>query len=136
MEYSVEYTVKDEHIDVQGIMDGLYYPFYMEECRHNFAKEVLGIDLEAEAKKGVNIVLTEYTMKFLRSLKKGDTFNVTCEAYKSETHNTKFYMKQFIMVGNKKYTEAIFTVAGASAATGRPFMPDYIQNTIAELPVL
>ena len=26
MEYSKNYTVKEEHIDVQGIMDGLYYP--------------------------------------------------------------------------------------------------------------
>ena len=57
MEYAIEYTVNDKHIDVQGIMDGLYYPFYMEECRHNFAKEFLGIDLAEEAKKGVNIVL-------------------------------------------------------------------------------
>jgi acyl-CoA thioesterase FadM len=51
MEYSKTYTAKDEHIDFQNIMDGLYYPFYMEWCRHDFIKEALGFDFEEEAKK-------------------------------------------------------------------------------------
>ena len=49
MEYSKTYTAKDEHIDFQNIMDGLYYPFYMEWCRHDFIKEALGFDFEEEA---------------------------------------------------------------------------------------
>ena len=77
MEYSKTYTVKDEHIDVQNIMDGLYYPFYMEYCRHDYIREVLGFDFEEEAKKGVNMVLSKYTLQFVRSLKKGDEFIVT-----------------------------------------------------------
>lgn len=24
-------SIKDEHIDFQGILDGLYYPYYMEK---------------------------------------------------------------------------------------------------------
>lgn len=30
MDYSKEYAVNDEHIDVQEIMDGLYYPFFVD----------------------------------------------------------------------------------------------------------
>ncbi|HVK48614.1 MAG TPA: hypothetical protein VM488_12230 [Pseudobacter sp.] len=51
MEYSKTYTVKDEHIDVQNIVDGLYYPFYMEWCRHDFVREVLGFDFEEEPQR-------------------------------------------------------------------------------------
>jgi len=60
MEYSKVYTVKEEHIDVQGIMDGLYYPFYMEYCRHDYIREVLGFDFEEQAEKGVYMVLSQY----------------------------------------------------------------------------
>ena len=70
MEFTKNYIAREEHIDVQGIMDGLYYPFYMEYCRHDFIKEILGFDLETEAKNGVYMVLSQYTIKFLRSLKR------------------------------------------------------------------
>ena len=51
MTFSKEYITRDEHIDVQGIMDGLYYPFYMEYCRHEYIDKILGFNLESEAKK-------------------------------------------------------------------------------------
>src|SRR3954467_13500795 len=85
MEYVKEYIVNPEHIDVQGIMDGLYYPFYMEYCRHEFIRDVLGFSLEEEAKKGINMVLSQYTINFVRSLKKDDTFTVTCELFADKT---------------------------------------------------
>jgi acyl-CoA thioester hydrolase len=83
MEFTKTYTVKEEHIDIQGIMDGLYYPFYMEWCRHAFIKEELGFDFEEEARNGVFMVLSGYEIKFLRSLKKGDVFQVTCAVFNS-----------------------------------------------------
>ena len=54
--YHKTYTVKDEHIDVQDIMDGLYYPFYMEDCRHAFIKDTLGFDLEEAQAQGLELV--------------------------------------------------------------------------------
>ncbi len=68
--FSKTYTVKEEHIDVQGIVDGLYYPFYMEWCRHDFIREVMGFDFEEQAHAGVYMVLSGYKINFLRSLKK------------------------------------------------------------------
>src|SRR5438067_10151118 len=81
MEYSKTYVAKDEHIDVQEIMDGLYYPFYMEYCRHDYIREILGFDFETEAKNGIYMVLSNYSISFLRSLKKRDEFKVTCALY-------------------------------------------------------
>lgn len=77
--FTKQYTVKEEHIDAQEIMYGLYYPFYMEDCRHDFVNHVLNFNIDDNARNGINIVLSEYTIKFLRSLKKGDQFDVTCE---------------------------------------------------------
>src|ERR1700733_10165636 len=59
MEFTKTYIVNDEHIDFQNIMDGLYYPFYMEYCRHDYIREALGFDFIAEAKNGVNMVLSK-----------------------------------------------------------------------------
>ena len=97
MNYSLDYQVNEDHIDIQGIMDGLYYPFYMEDCRHKFVKEVLHFDIEEEAKKGINMVLTGYTLKFLRPLKSGDAFQVNCgPAFRAnkEIPQEKIYFKR------------------------------------------
>lgn len=36
-----QYTVKEDPIDIQGIMDGLFYPFYIKDCRHDLVNNVL-----------------------------------------------------------------------------------------------
>ncbi|MCT3806515.1 acyl-CoA thioesterase [Elizabethkingia anophelis] len=136
MQYSKEYKVKNEHIDVQGIMDGLYYPFYMEYCRHEYIAEILGLSLENEAKKGVNMVLSGYTINFLRSLKKDDTFIVTCELFRDKNNAPKLYFKQSIMMNNKIITKAIFTGTCILSTGGRPFIPETIKSIIDNAPIL
>lgn len=134
MDYRLPYEVKDEHIDIQGIMDGLYYPFYMEDCRHKFVKEVLHFDIEEEALKGINMVLTGYTLKFLRPLKAGDAFEVTCVLLRDPSSTAKLHLKQGIYLNNKLYTEAVFTATCVPAAGGRPFLPEAILEQLAEAP--
>ena len=50
--FSKMYDVNEGHIDFQEVVDGLYYPFYMEWERHAFMKEALGIDIEGEFSQG------------------------------------------------------------------------------------
>ena len=136
MEYSKQYTVDPAHIDVQGIMDGLYYPFYMEYCRHDFIREVLGFDLEEQAGKGVFMVLSQYTIKYLRSLKKDDTFSVTCTLYADKAGQPRLHFKQTIVMNNKIMTSAVFTGTCIPATGGRPYLPEGMQALIADAPVL
>jgi acyl-CoA thioester hydrolase len=135
MEFAKNYIAREEHIDVQGIMDGLYYPFYMEYCRHDFIGEILGFDLETEAKNGIYMVLSQYTIKFLRSLKKGDQFKVTCELFADKNKQPKLHFKQSIILNGKVMTTAIFTGTCVPAKGGRPFLPDSIAKIIAEAPL-
>ncbi len=130
MGYKKRYTVKQEHIDVQGIMDGLYYPFYMEECRHNFIKDVMGFDIEEEDKNGINIVLAGYTIKFLRPLKKDDEMEVTCNLYRDSKRDTKFYFKQETLVNDKVFTSATFTGVCVPAKGRRPYLPESISDVV------
>jgi len=50
--FAKQYEVDEKHIDFQGVVDGLYYPFYMEWTRHAYMREALGIDIEEEFKQG------------------------------------------------------------------------------------
>ena len=121
--FELTLQVKDEHIDFQNIVDGLYYPFYMEDCRHQFLKEMTGTSLEDYAKKGEYMVLAEYTMKFKSSLKQGDQLTVNCQLAPELNTRTKFAMKQQILVGDKVAAEATFLATCVPAAGGRPYIP-------------
>jgi len=135
-EFSMNFIVKEEHIDVQQIMDGLYYPFYMEICRHAYIKEVLGFDFEQEAVNGVNMVLSQYTIKFIRSLKKGDEFEVTCQAYADAGGQTKLHFKQSIVMNKKQMTVGVFSGTCVPANGGRPFLPEKLRDQLGGFPVL
>lgn len=136
MEYTKEYTVDPAHIDVQNIMDGLYYPFYMEYCRHDFIKDVLGASLEEEAQKGIHMVLTQYTIQFVRSLKKDDVFTVTCRLLADKSGKPQIHFEQKIMMNNKVITKGLFTGTCVPATGGRPFLPDTIKELLKDAPVL
>src|SRR5471030_228623 len=82
--FSKQYEVDEAHIDFQGVVDGLYYPFYMEWARHAYMREALRIDIEAEFTQGNLYMVLEYSMRFRKSLKKGDQVEVTCVLERNE----------------------------------------------------
>ena len=133
MKFQKAYKVKDEHIDIQGIVDGLYYPFYMEDCRHDYINKVLGFDLAEEAKLGVNMVLSEYHISFIRSLKRDDEFIVDCLLIADKDNLPKLHFQQSILCNNKIMTKALFTGTCVPAAGGKPFLPTTIIEKINSL---
>ena len=128
--YSQTLSIKDEHIDFQGIVDGLYYPFYMEKVRHDFMRDVYDIDIIQAAKEGRIYVLASYELKFKNSLKKGDQIEVTCEL--SSISNIKFGFNQKIICNGKVSAEAIFIATCIPAAGGRPFIPGEVKQALAQ----
>ena len=136
MEYSKNYTAADAHIDIQGIMDGLYYPFYMEECRHDFVRAVLGFDFVQQAQNGVFMVLSEYSIKFIRSLKKDDNFDVTCAVYTDAQGLPRLHFKQSIIKNGKTMATAVFTGTCVPATGGRPYLPEELKANFVDAPSL
>lgn len=128
--YQLIMPVNEDHIDFQGIMDGLYYPFYMEECRHKYIKDVLGIDIVEYAKNGLNLVLSEYGLKFKASIKKGDELVVSCDLLISECSKIRFAFIQTITVAGKVMADGTFWGTCVAASGGRPFIPEEILNYI------
>ena len=132
--YTRQYQVKPDHIDSQGIVDGLYYPFYLEDCRHHYVRDALNFDINKEAANGINMVLSEYTLKFRKSLKMGDSFEVTCRGYQEEGKRTKLFFHQQIILAGTIYTEATFVATCVPSTGGRPFIPESVVKAISTLP--
>jgi acyl-CoA thioester hydrolase len=136
MQYLKHYTTKTEHLDVQQIMDGLYYPFYMEDCRHAFIREVLDFNFEEEAASGTYMVLSKYTIEFLRSLKKDDQFSVSCAVFRDEIVPSTLHFRQEIIRSGKLMTRAVFSGTCVPATGGRPFLPQRLFHLLSQVPVL
>ncbi|KHJ66525.1 thioesterase [Pantoea rodasii] len=123
------YDVDEKHIDFQGVVDGLYYPFYMEWTRHAFMREALGIDIEEEFKQGKLYMVLEYSLRFRKSLVKGDNVEVTCVLEKNEKRNRVNFVQQIKVDGNV-YADATFVAT--CLVNGRPSMPEAVLNALAE----
>lgn len=127
--FTKKYSVDEKHVDFQGVVDGLYYPFYMEWTRHAYMKEALGLDLEAEFKEGRLHMILEYSMKFKKSLLKDHNMEVTCHLQKNEKRNRVNFVQQ-ILVDGIVFAEAIFVAT--CLVNGRPSVPEVVQNAITE----
>ncbi|WP_313384393.1 thioesterase family protein [Pantoea sp.] len=125
--FSKMYDVDEDHIDFQEVVDGLYYPFYMEWARHAFMKEVLGIDSEEEFRQGRIYRVLKYSLRFRQSLKKGDRVKVTCQLEKNVKRNrVNFYPP--IRVEGVTCAEATFTAT--CLFNGRPVMPEAVTDAL------
>jgi len=131
MAYSQATKVKDEHIDFQGIVDGLYYPHYMEKVRHDFMREANNIDIVKASEEGKNYVLLSYEMRFKNSLKKGDDIDITCELKPISALKFGFYQK--IIANGKVCAEADFVATCVPSGGGRPFIPDELKAILDTL---
>lgn len=121
--FTKTFPVKEDHVDFQGVVDGLYYPFYMEWTRHAFMKELIGLDLEKEFEQGRVHMIMEYTIHFRKSLKKGDTVEVTCEVKMGEKKNRVNFIQK-MMVNGVIYADATFVAT--CLTNGRPSIPDKV----------
>ena len=44
MEYRIEFEVRDNEIDIQGVVNNANYFIYMAHARHKFLSEILKFD--------------------------------------------------------------------------------------------
>ncbi|HVK48613.1 MAG TPA: thioesterase family protein [Pseudobacter sp.] len=84
--------------------------------------------------KGNNMVLSRYTLQFVRSLKKGDTFQVTCNPMLDKSNKAVLHFRQTIMLNNKVVTKAVFSGTCVKAGGGRPFLPEGLLAKLVDAP--
>ena len=76
-EFSVDFTVRDYELDMQGIVNNSVYQNYLEHARHEYL-HFHGIDFANLTERGVILVVKHISMDFKNSLKSKDQFKVLC----------------------------------------------------------
>lgn len=126
--FEKKYSVSKDHIDFQGVVDGLYYPFYMEWARHEYMKEFIGIDIKQDAIDGKFHMILGYSINFRKSLKEGDEMVVTCSVSNSEKKN-RINFNQEIKVNGNVFADAVFVAT--CLVNGRPSVPDALKKQLS-----
>jgi acyl-CoA thioester hydrolase len=124
-EFSVEFTVRDYELDMQGIVNNSVYQNYLEHARHEYL-HFHGIDFADLTERGVILVVKSITMDFKKSLKSRDQFKVVVETYKDG--HLKLVFKQTIinLSDNKIALSALVT--GVCLVNGRLVKPETIDE--------
>lgn len=79
MAYKIEMEVRDNEIDIQGVVNNSNYYIYFQHARHKFLQEVLNIDYIEMSKQNQHLFLVSSNIEFKKSLLPKQKFYVTCK---------------------------------------------------------
>lgn len=119
--YSIELSVRDYELDLQGIVNNSVYQNYLEHARHEylFSKN---IDFEALHNEGIDLVVSRVEIDYKASLKSRDSFVVKINPYKEGNLKIVFHQSIFRLPDNKLVVDAKIT--GVCLRNGRPVRPE------------
>jgi acyl-CoA thioester hydrolase len=110
MEYLKKYVVEKDYVDENGCMHSIYYPYYMELCRRDYLKDILGFDFAEEAVRDIYMKISQYSIKSFGMLKASDNFVVTCAVFIGSTENGNFNFKQSVIKDGRIISLGIFSL--------------------------
>jgi acyl-CoA thioester hydrolase len=127
MQYACEFEVRDNEIDVQGVVNNTNYFIYMMHARHKHLKS-LGIDFEAMHHDGYNLFLVHADVSFKASLVSGDEFIVTSRLKSNGKIRLLFEQEVIRKRDGKIMVSAVNTGVCISIATGKPVVPEVFKQ--------
>lgn len=126
MIYKVEFEVRDNELDVQGVVCNVNYPIYMTHARHKYLKDVLEIDFISMAKEKQNLVLTSSNIEFKKSLKAYDKFYVTCKIIPEGRIRFAFEQEIRLISDNSLIAKGFNVGVCLDGNKNRPYVPEFI----------
>ncbi len=130
MEHRTKFEVRDNEIDIQGVVNNANYFIYMQHSRHKYLTEVLNIDYIEMAKQNIHLFLVGANVEFKKSLLPDDKFYVTCKL--SPKGKIRFLFEQEIRLVANDVLIARGENIGVcmDGNTNKPFIPEIIQKTL------
>lgn len=122
-DFSIEMSVRDYELDMQGIVNNSVYQNYLEHARHEFLHHH-GIDFADLTERGVILVVKSIAMDFKNSLKSKDKFKVQVETFKDGHLKLVFKQKIVRLSDNKVALSA--NVTGVCLVNNRLVKPETI----------
>lgn len=91
--FSFPMRVRDYECDIQGIVNNANYLHYFEVCRHEYI-ESRGVEFADLHRRGIDVVVAQAEIKFKRSLRPRDRFEVRLAI---EKHGLRYVFHQDIV---------------------------------------
>lgn len=126
--YKIEFEVRDNEIDMQGVVNNANYYIYLAHTRHKFLKEI-GISFSKMSDEKQYLFLASSTIEFKKPLKAEDKFYVTCKLIPEGT--VRFAFEQEI----RKLHDDVLVAKSHNVGVcidgnngNRPYLPEIIQK--------
>lgn len=126
--YKLEFEVRNNEIDIQGVVNNSNYYIYLSHARHKYAKEV-GISFSEMAEKKQFLFLIESKIEFKKPLRSEDKFYVSCRLVPEGAY--KFAFEQEI----RKIDDDILIAKAYNVCVcldgnnrNRPYLPENIKK--------
>ena len=126
------FEVRDNEIDIQGIVNNTHYMVYLAHARHKYIHK-MGIDFVEYARNGKNLVVLSCNLTFKQALRPNDKFYVTCEARPSDSPIRFAFYQEVRLSENDKLAltaEFVATCINEKATTRaeRIYVPEDIKK--------
>lgn len=128
--FKVDFEVRDNEVDIQGVVNNSNYMVYMAHARHKFLHSI-NIDFAEMARNKQNLFLLSSTIEFKNALKPNDLFYVTCRLIPEG--RIKFAFEQEIRLASNDLLIAKGLNVGVCIDANnrnRPYIPDAILRVL------
>ena len=126
--YKLEFEVRDNELDMQGIVNNANYYIYLAHARHKFLKEI-GISFAQMSEDKQYLLLASSNIEFKKSLRAEEKFYVTCKLVPEG--NLRFAFEQEI----RKIVDDTLIVKSFNVGAcidgnnrNRPYIPEIIKK--------
>ena len=124
--YQVNFEVRDNEIDIQGVVNNANYLIYMAHARHKFLQH-MGIDFSQMARDKLNLMLISSFVEFKKPLLPNDHFYVTCKLVPEGKLRFVFEQEIRKQGTDELCAKGINTGVCIDATRNRPVVPDNIK---------
>jgi len=131
MEHRTEFEVRDNEIDIQGVVNNANYFIYMAHSRHKFLQDELKIDFIEMAKAKMNLFLINSHIEFKKPLLPGDKFYVTCTLIPEGKIRFVFEQEIRLVSNDMLIAKGLNIGVCMDANKNRPCIPDIILQYLA-----
>ena len=130
MDYKIEFEVRDNEIDLQGVVNNANYFIYLQHTRHKYLAEVLNIDYIEMTKQNMHLFLISSNIEFKKSLLPKDKFYVTCKLVPKGKIRFIFEQEIRLISNNVLIAKAENIGVCIDGSKNKPFVPNEMKNIL------
>ncbi len=128
--FTLDLTVRDYELDLEGIVNNSVYLNYLEHARHCFMQK-LGLDFSELHKRGIDAVVSRIEIDYLSPLRSGDRFTVGIRLERKGRLRLLFHQTIVKPPGETPVVRALVTAT--CLVNGRPRIPEEVDRAITSL---